>query len=25
LNLIEQTFHNSKQYFNTHETKSLKF
>lgn len=25
MNLIEQTFHNSKQYFNTHETKSLKF
>jgi len=25
LNSIEQSFHNSKQYFNTHETKSLKF
>ena len=25
MNSIEQTFHNSKQYFNTHETKSLKF
>src|SRR5699024_9811266 len=25
MNIIEQTFHNSKQYFNTHETKSLKF
>lgn len=25
MNSIEQSFHNSKQYFNTHETKSLKF
>ncbi|MDN6631365.1 MAG: aldehyde dehydrogenase, partial [Staphylococcus equorum] len=25
MNSIEQTFHNSKQYFNTHETKDLKF
>ncbi|OAO08316.1 aldehyde dehydrogenase [Staphylococcus cohnii] len=25
MNSIEQSFHNSKQYFNTHDTKSLKF
>ena len=25
MNVIEQTFHNSKKYFDTHETKDIKF